>query len=85
MGPVAEFVQIPLDGIPFLNSITQLSVIFNLAEGALDPFVLLMKIFNNTGPSMDPWGTPLITDVHQGSKPFTSILWMGLSNQFLTI
>ena len=43
----------------------------------------LMKIFKSTGPSMDPWGTLLITDLHLDTEPLTTTLWMRPSNQFL--
>ena len=45
--------------------------------------VSLMKIFNSTCPSTDPWGTPLVTNLHLDIKPLTTTLWMQLSNQFL--
>ncbi|RMC06715.1 hypothetical protein DUI87_16159 [Hirundo rustica rustica] len=54
VGPLLALVQGPLDGIPSFrcgNHATQLGVILKFAEGALDPFVSLMKILNNTGPS----------------------------------
>lgn len=43
-----------------------------------------MKILSSSDPN--PWGTPLVTNVHQDIEPLTTILWMKLSklsNQFL--
>ncbi|KAK4827038.1 hypothetical protein QYF61_013222 [Mycteria americana] len=45
MGPLLEFAQVPLDGIPSLrcvNCTTQLGVVHKLAEGALDPTVYVI-------------------------------------------
>lgn len=57
MGPLLELVQVSLDAIPSFrwdNHTTQFGVILKFAEGALDPFVSLMKLLNNTGPSTVP-------------------------------
>jgi len=57
MGPLLDLVQIPLDGIPSLRSVdhfTQFGVICNLAEGALDSSMSLMKILHSIGATMDP-------------------------------
>jgi len=57
MGPLLKLVQVPLDGTLSLQRVggtTQLGVICQLAEGALDPAMSLMKMLNSTGPSMDP-------------------------------
>lgn len=57
MGPLLELVQVSLDAIPSFrwdNHTTQFGAILKFAEGALDPFVSLMKLLNNTGPSTVP-------------------------------
>jgi len=56
-GPLPEFVQVPLDGIPSfwcVTCTTQLGVICKLPEGALNLAKSLMKILNSTSPSTDP-------------------------------
>jgi len=56
-GPLLELVQVPLDGSPSLRHVdytTQLGVICELDEGALDPTTSLMKILTSTGPKTDP-------------------------------
>jgi len=46
--------------------------------------VSLINILNSTGPSTDPWGTPLVTGLHLDIEPLTATLWLRPSNQFLT-
>jgi len=78
-GPLLKLVQVLLGGVPSLRYVyrtTQLGVICKLAEGALDPTESLMKILNSSGPIMDPWGKPLVTDLHLDIEPFTATLWM---------
>ena len=41
-----------------------------------------MKILTSTGPSNDPWGTPLVTSLHLDIAPLTTSLWMQPSKQF---
>ncbi|KAK4806146.1 hypothetical protein QYF61_001069 [Mycteria americana] len=56
-GLLLQPVKVPLDGIPSLrhvNCTTQLGVIRNLAEGALNPTMSLMKILNSIGPTIQP-------------------------------
>ena len=45
----------------------------------------LMKILNSTGPSMDLWGTPLVTSAHLNIEPLTTTFWLQPSNQFLLL
>ena len=57
VGPPLKPVQVPLDGIPFLQCVhctTQLGVVCKPAEGALDPSMSLIKILNSTRPNMGP-------------------------------
>jgi len=43
-----------------------------------------IKILNRTGPSTNPWGTPLVTGRQLDLTPFTTTLWARPSSQFLT-
>ena len=43
-----------------------------------------VKILNRTGPSTDPWGTPLVTGRQLDLTPFATTLWAQPSSQFLT-
>jgi len=43
-----------------------------------------IKILNRTGPSTNPWGTPLVTGHHLDVTPFTTDLWAWPSSQFFT-
>jgi len=57
IGPLLELVQVLLNGILSFRRVhctTHLGVICKLAEGALNPTMLLMKILNSTGPNTDP-------------------------------
>lgn len=42
-----------------------------------------MKMLKSTGPETDPWGTPLFTGLCLHIMPFTTILVLWPSNQFL--
>ncbi|KAF1629452.1 Serine/threonine-protein phosphatase 4 regulatory subunit 4, partial [Eudyptes filholi] len=44
----------------------------------------LIKILNRTGPSTEPWGTPLVTSRQLDLTPFTTTLWARPSRQFFT-
>jgi len=44
----------------------------------------LIKILNETGPSTDPWGTPLVTGHQLDLTAFVTILWAQPSSQFFT-
>ncbi|KAK4816395.1 hypothetical protein QYF61_016712 [Mycteria americana] len=80
MGPLLKLVQVPLDDIPslrYVNNTTQIGVIFKFAESFTRSFCLsLMKILNSTGPSADPRGTPLVTDLHLDTELLTTTLWI---------
>ncbi|KAM9656645.1 uncharacterized protein ACIBXB_008917 isoform 1-T1 [Morphnus guianensis] len=41
-----------------------------------------IKILNRTGPSTEPWGTPLVTSRQLDLTPFTTTLWARPSSQF---
>ena len=43
-------------------------------------FIPLMKILKSTGPSTDPWGRPLVNDLHPDVEPLTTTLCV---DQFL--
>lgn len=43
----------------------------------------LMKICNNVGPSINPWGTAFTTGLQLDIEALTIILWGGPSSQFL--
>ena len=36
----------------------------------------LLKILKCISPSTDPWGTPLITDLHSDTEPLSTTLWV---------
>jgi len=85
-GPLLQLVQVPPNGILFLRCVDHtphLGVICKLAEGALDTTMSLTKILHSTGPNIDPWGIPLVTDLHLGIEPLTTTCWTQPSNQFL--
>ena len=59
MGPLLQLIQVPLDGIPSwcVSCTTQLGVICNLAEGALNPTVYvtdenIKQYWSQYGPLM---------------------------------
>jgi len=84
MGPLFKPVQIPLNGISSfycVNCTTHLGVISKLAEGTLDPTMLLIKILKSTGVRTEPWGTPLMTGLHLVINPSTTTLWLHPPNQ----
>ncbi|KAK4818988.1 hypothetical protein QYF61_022819 [Mycteria americana] len=76
LGPSIQPVHIPLQRLPTLPTL-QLGVVCKLTEGALNPLRSrsLIKIFNRTGPSTEPWGTPLVTSHQLDLTPFTTTLW----------
>jgi len=80
VGMLFKLVQVPLDGISSFNCVnctTQLGVINKLAESALDPIIYVTdKMLKNTGPRMDPWGSLLVTTIHQDIKPSIITLWL---------
>ena len=41
-----------------------------------------LKILKSTGPSTDPWRTPLITDLHPAIEPLITTLWTQSCSQF---
>lgn len=44
----------------------------------------LMKMFNQTGASIDPWGPPLVTGLQIDFAPLTTTLWAGHSASLWT-
>jgi len=84
LGPLFKPVQIPLDGILSfycVNHTTQLGVISKLAE--VPSSMSLIKMLESTGSKTDPWGTPLVSDLHLDIEPLTTTLWLQPSNLFL--
>lgn len=62
MHPLVMQVHVPLHGIPSLthvNCTAQLSLVSpaTLPRVHLDPTMSLVKVWNSTSPSTDPWGT----------------------------
>ncbi|KAK4809529.1 hypothetical protein QYF61_015365 [Mycteria americana] len=45
----------------------------------------LIKILNRTGPSTEPWGTPLVNGRHLDLTPFTTTLWAQPSSSDLNL
>jgi len=45
----------------------------------------LMKIFKSFYPSIGPWGTPLVTNLHANIELLTTTLWVRSHNQFLVL
>ena len=45
--------------------------------------MLLMKMLNNISPSVDRWGTPLVTGLHLEFVPLVTILWAWTFSEFL--
>ncbi|PKU44713.1 hypothetical protein llap_4987 [Limosa lapponica baueri] len=67
MGQLLKAVQVPLDGILSIicvNYTTQLGTANLLRVHSIPLSMSLVKILNHTGPSTNPSGTPLITDLH---------------------
>lgn len=56
-----------------------------LAEGGLCPFIQVTgSPMKTTRPSINPWGTPLVTGLHLDSVPLITTLWALPLRQFLT-
>ena len=56
----------------------------NLLRVHLIPLtVSLVKILKSVCPSTDPWGIPLVTDLHLDIEPLTTTLWVRSHNLFL--
>lgn len=64
------------------NCTFQLCVICKLAD-SVPLAALQMKILNSIDPSMDSWGTPLITDFNLDVEPLTITPWAQPSYWFL--
>ncbi|KAJ7399991.1 hypothetical protein BTVI_109665 [Pitangus sulphuratus] len=88
ISPTLQLVQVPLKSPPafqLINAPPQLGVICNLLMlDSISSSRSSTKMLNRTGPSTDPWGTPLVTDHQLDAAPFTSTLWARPSSQFLT-
>ncbi|TRZ12141.1 hypothetical protein HGM15179_014964 [Zosterops borbonicus] len=78
MGILFKLVQVSVDGIPsFSVSTTSFSLVSsaNLLRLHLRPLsISFVKILNNTGPSMQPQGTPPVMDVHHDFETLTPTL-----------
>jgi len=64
---------------PSGDHIPQLSVISKFAEGALDPTV---DVTDEVLTPSDPWGTPLVTNLHPDIEPLNTTLRTQSCNQF---
>ena len=88
LGPSIQPVQIPLQSLSTLkqfNNPAQLRVTCNFTEAALDPSSRsLIKISNTTGPTTEPWETPLVTICQLDLILFTTTLWPQPFIQFFT-
>ena len=75
-----------LNGIPSLWCVDhnpQLGVINKLAESGLDPTVnVIDEDMKEYWSSTEPWGAPLITDLHPDTEPLTTTLWSQFCSQF---
>lgn len=81
MCPLLQFVQAPLDGIPFLccaNCSAQLYAICKLAEDALGPIVN-----NKDSKETESQGTPLGSSLYLGTESLATTLWLHPSSQCL--
>ncbi|KAK4829020.1 hypothetical protein QYF61_001795 [Mycteria americana] len=78
LGPSIQPLQIPLQSLPTLQQIntpTQLGVICNLRRvHSMPSSRSLMNMLNTTGPSTEPWGTPLVSGRQLDLTPFTTTL-----------
>ena len=78
LGPLLKPVWVSLDGIQYgvLTVPHSLVSSVNLLRMHSTPLSMsLLKILKSISPSTDPWGTPLITDLHRDIEPLTTILW----------
>lgn len=65
--PIPQPVEVPLNGSTRLWSISYLVSPANLLRVQPVPSSRsLMKMLNRIGPSIDPWGTPLVTGLQLG-------------------
>ena len=72
--PVPQVSTVPLSLVSPANLPRVHSVLLSM---------LLMKVLNSTRPNTNPWGTPLVTDLHLDIEPLTTTLWLQPSSQFL--
>lgn len=83
LSPYLRFVQLPLDGILPFMCVNCTTSCYLLRVLLILPSMLLMMIISNTHPNTDPQGTPLITDAHWDSVPFSTTFWRRSSKQLL--
>ncbi|XP_048782344.1 uncharacterized protein LOC125684319 isoform X1 [Lagopus muta] len=78
-------VQLSLNGSTAFSQSSQLRIITNLLRVAIIPSSRsLMKMLNKSGPSTDPWGTPLVTGLQPDSALPTTTLCALPVSQFST-
>ncbi|KAJ7413852.1 hypothetical protein WISP_87945 [Willisornis vidua] len=64
---------------PSLVSCTKLLMVDSISSSRLS-----IKMLNRTGPTTDPWGTPLVTGLQLDAALFTNTLWAKPSSHLLT-
>jgi len=68
-----------------IDTSCQLGVIYKFTEGAFSALIqVIIKILKRTGPSTNPWGTPLVTGHQLDLTPFITTLWVWPFSQFFT-
>jgi len=86
--PLCEPAQVPLDGIPSsccIHCSTQLSAISKLMRvHSMPSSVSLLKMLKSANPEMDPWGTPLITNLRLVMEPLSTALQLRPSHVFIS-
>ncbi|KAK4823665.1 LOW QUALITY PROTEIN: hypothetical protein QYF61_005017 [Mycteria americana] len=87
LGPSIQPIQIPLAFLPSSRSTLPHNLVSSanlLRVHSIASSRSLIKILNRTGPSTEPWGTPLVTSCQVDLTPFTTTLWARPSSQFFT-
>lgn len=75
MDPLPKPVLVPVDGVPSSSCVsytTQVGVVSQLAEGALNPTMTLTKMLKNSSPKKVPWGTLLVPGHHLDIEPLST-------------
>ncbi|KAK4817624.1 LOW QUALITY PROTEIN: hypothetical protein QYF61_021527, partial [Mycteria americana] len=87
LSPWIQPVQVPLAFLPSSRSTLPHNLVSSanlLRVHSIPLSRSLIKILNRTGPSTEPWGTPLVTGRQLDLTPFTTTLWARPSSQFFT-
>jgi len=86
VSPFLQPVEVPLDGITPLCCIShssQCCITSKLAEGALCSIIqIICQEVSSIGPSVEPWGTPLVTCLPLDFVPLFTTLWSQSFSQF---